>query len=316
MRLVTFVPFTDKDFDAYLEPKWQSNVFNRERLEIKQKLMVLGKLLSPMMVASNGSLLDYEASTEHPAVWNQHRVKNQYLFFSRSAEARRELDTIISKKRSISALIEDPSPLSNHIFLSVMIDRNQIELALKLHSDAVLDRENMQRRFQEFFQRDRLISSISLLPDYFLVGIDGQEGILAQHIDQEKLQGFILALPEANSWLSIRHSIGRKEEILRQESFVDAAKQDLSLLLPVLHLIAWNRENDFVSMKETLKKREVEQAAKGLTKHAPVRIVKGIFQGKNGIIQEIDTKGIIKVLVGTVVVKLQSADVQLIERGE
>ena len=74
-------------------------------------------------------------------------------------------------------------------------------------------------------------------------------------------------------------------------------------------LLAWSRDNDFVSMKDTLKKKEIEQRSKGIAKNDQVRVVRGMFAGKTGVVQEIDAKGGIKVLLGTVVVKLNGDDV-------
>ena len=37
-----FTGLSDGDFEAYAPKKWKSNVFNRERLEVKQKLLALG----------------------------------------------------------------------------------------------------------------------------------------------------------------------------------------------------------------------------------------------------------------------------------
>jgi transcription antitermination factor NusG len=307
---VQFTGFSDRDFDAYLETKWQSNVFNRERLEVKEKLGSLGKLLAPSLQAGDGSLLLCEVSAEHPAIWNQHRVPNQCLFFSRNQETRRELDTIISRKRPIAAIIEDPSPLRNHIFLSVLIDRSQVELAMKLHSDAAVDRDNLQRKCQDYFQREKLLRLIRELPDGFSVGICGRGEIPAGALDDEGLQKLIQELAAAASWLQVRTSLPREDPRLRDEGFVEIARALLAgSLLPVMNFVAWTRDNDYLSMRDTLKKKEIEQKSKGLLRNDQVRVVRGPFSGRTGQVQEIDAKGAIKVLLGTMAVKLNGNDV-------
>jgi hypothetical protein len=307
---VPFAPFTDRDFDAFLDNKWRSNVFNRERLEVKQKLLALGRSLNSLLLTADGALLACEASAEHPAIWNQHCVQNQYLFFSRDAVARRDLDTIISKSRPMAALIDDPSPLRNHIFLSLMIDKSQVELALKLHSDASVDRENLQRKCQDFFLREKILDAIRDLPDAFRIGLSGQEDLGVKQITDEKLQRLIQELPTANGWLQVRHSLARDNPLVRTEEFVEIVREDLVRLSALMIFIAWSHENDFVSMRETLKQKIVEEKARGLVKNDHVRIVHGLFSGKTGIVQETDIKGGIKVLVGTMVVKLGSGDVE------
>ena len=59
----------DQDFEAYAPTKWKSNVFNRERLEVKQRLVELVREAAGAMVASDGSPLLLETSAEHPALW-------------------------------------------------------------------------------------------------------------------------------------------------------------------------------------------------------------------------------------------------------
>ena len=305
-----FPGFSDHDFDAYVEHKWQSNVFNRERLEVKEKLLALGRALAPSLQSGDGSLLLCEVSAEHPAIWNQHRVPNQCLFFSRNLETRRELDTIISRRRTIAALIEDPSPLRNHIFLSVQIDRFAVELGVKLHTDASVDRENLQRKCQDYFVREKLLHLIHDLPADFSVGIQGKSETPAHDLDDEGLQQLIQDLPAASSWLHVRRPIPRDDPRLRDPAFVEIARELLrDSLLPVMTFIAWTRENDFVSMRDTLKRREIEQKSKGLTKHDQVRVVRGPFSGRTGQVQEIDAKGAVKVALGTLAVKLNGTDV-------
>src|SRR5215470_3625489 len=126
-----FSGLSDKDFDAYLPQKWKSNVFNRERMEVKQKLLALGKELAAGLTAVDGSPLVCEASVEHPALWNHKQVEAQHIFFSRNEGARKELDRIIDRSRPMTTMLEDPTPQRNHLFLSVTIDHERVEFALK-----------------------------------------------------------------------------------------------------------------------------------------------------------------------------------------
>src|SRR4051794_14016980 len=106
-----FAGLTASDFDAYAPNKWKSNVFNRERLEVKQKLLELARPLTSQLTTQDGSPLAVEASVEHPALWNHKQVDAQRVYFSRNEGARKELDTIINKATSIASMIDDPTPL-------------------------------------------------------------------------------------------------------------------------------------------------------------------------------------------------------------
>ncbi|MCC6752301.1 MAG: KOW motif-containing protein [Deltaproteobacteria bacterium] len=304
-----FQGFTPADFDAFLERKWRSNVFNLERLQVKQKLLGLGRDLNPLMVAPDGSLLECETSAEHPALWNQHRVENQYLFFSRNKEARCELDRIIDRQRTIASLIEDPSPLRNHIFLSLMVDAKGLEVALKLHADAAVDRENLQRKTQDFFVREKLLSLLRGLPEEFALGIDGRASIATAELGDEALQELIRELPATHSWVAVGRRFSREDPTLAEPTFATVSARLLGALLPVLHYVAWSRDNDFVSMRKTLQEEAVRTKSKGLSKHDHVRVVRGVFAGKTGTVQEVDGKGSLRVLLGTMVIKLDGEDV-------
>lgn len=310
-----FRPFTDRDFDAYLERKWRSNVFNRERLEVKQNLQALGRRLGPALQSAGGAPLACEVSVEHPALWNQRKVESQTLFFSRNEEARRELDTIISKQRSMAALIEDPSPLHNHIFLSLLIDKDRLELGLKLHSDASVDRENLTRKCAEFFARERLIGLLRALPQGFRVGIVGQQPQRpAAEVDDEAIQALLQALPGARSWLAVWREYRRDDPKVGDEAFVEELIAHFRSLLPVMHFAAWSRDNDHLSMRKTLKEKEEKRQSKGLSAHDQVRVVRGVFSGKRGVVTALEGKGKVKVQLGTLSIQVSSGDLEKMGR--
>lgn len=313
-----FAGFTDRDFDAYAPTKWKSNVFNRERLEVKQKLVSLGKELGGMLAAADGSPLYCEASAEHPALWNHKQVEAQYLFFSRNEGARRELDRIIDRSRPMTTMLEDPTPQRNHLFLSIMLDHAQVEFALKLHPDARVDRQNLERKLADTWEREKFVSLVRELGPDFTIGVAGKTSIPAVDLDDLTLRdlGSDLGSSELpgqaikTHWFHVHRSLARSAITADGLDLVLAARQDLSALLPVYQFVAWARDNDFVSMRDKLKQEKQAKRQKGLVKNDRVRIVRGIFSGRAGVIQEIDAKGALRVLVGTVAVKLGADEVE------
>ncbi len=307
--------FTDRDFDAYAPNKWRSNVFNRERLEVKQKLLALGKELSGMLQASDGSPLLCEASVEHPALWNHKQVEAQHLFFSRNEGARKELDRIIDKARPMTSMLEDPTPQRNHIFLAVSIGHDRIEFAVKLHPDARVDRQNLERKLADLWEREKLLAMLRELPDGFTVSVTGGSSFRAADVDEAALRTLLaeLAKPELpgkTHWLVVSRSLPRGDAMADGEGFVDRARRELAALMPIYQFIAWSRDNDYVLMREALKQEKQAKRQKGLSKNDKVRIVRGVFSGRTGVIQEIDAKGALRVLVGTVAVKMAADEVE------
>ena len=298
-----FAGFTDRDFDAYAPAKWKSNVFNRERLEVKQKLLALGKELAGTLIAADGSPLAGEASVEHPALWNHKQVEAQHLFFSRNEGARRELDRIIDRSRPMMSMLEDPTPQRNHLFLALSIGHDRIELAVKLHPDARVDRQNLERKVAEPWERERFVEGLRALPEGYGIGVTGQSRTPTAELDDSRLTEVLhqFALPEkpgATHWLVIDRQLPRAEVAAAGASLAERVRAELEALVPVYHFIAWSRENDYVSMREVLQKEKQAKRQKGLAKGDKVRIVRGMFSGRAGQIQEIDGKGQMRVLVG------------------
>jgi hypothetical protein len=311
-----FSGFTNADFEAYAPKKWKSNVFTRERLEVKQKLIALGRELQGAMVAADGSPLTCEPSVEYPALWNHKQVEAQHLFFSRNEGARKELDHIIDRQQSLASMIDDPTPLRNHVFLAATLGHEALELSVKLHPEARVDRQNLERKCEDHFEREKLVRLVRELGDGFRVGVTPELAPVGQ-LDEDRLRAVMTSLgslgptpPGApHRLLYVGRAFGRDDVLRAGATLIGNTRTALTALLPVYRFIAWSRDNDFVSMREALQKEKQAKRQKGLVKNDAVRIVRGVFAGKSGVIQEIDAKGGLKVLVGKMAVKVDVEDV-------
>ncbi|MCS6915999.1 MAG: hypothetical protein RMK29_14335 [Myxococcales bacterium] len=321
------------DLDCYLPQKWRSNVFNRERLEVKQKLLALAREVGADLSASDGSPLSIEASVEHPALWNHKQVDSQSIYFSRNEAARRELDSIIDRQKPITTLLDDPTPQRNHIFLCLTLTHEGLDVSLKLHPDARVDRQNLERKIEDHFECERLISLLSDLPEEFCIGITPERQPIAGVLEVDALRALVAKLPPATgaspppvpspSQVPVARLFYIGRSLQRAALFgpdgtplMDGAavtrwvRQGLLMLLPVYHFIAWSRDNDFVSMRQVLDRQKVVKRQRGLGKNDPVRIVRGVLAGKTGVVQEVDARGQLRVLVGKMTVKVDAADVE------
>jgi len=318
MSAQAFDGFAASDFEAYAPNKWQSNVFNRERLEVKQKLLLLGRALQPGLSGSDGAPLAVDASAEHPARWNHKQVEAQHLFFFRNEGARKELDQIIDREKSLAVQLDDPSPQRNHVFLALTLSHQSVEAAVKLHPDARIDRQNLERKLADHFEREKLLSLIAALPEGGRAGVTPTLGPVSE-VDDGRLSEIVAALAAPGPaivppgapvrLLYVGCPVPREQAIAAGPAIADTLRSALIALLAIYRFIAWSRDNDFVSMREALQKEKQQKRQKGVARNDTVRIVRGMFAGKSGVVQDVDAKGGVRVLVGKVAVKLDVADV-------
>ena len=293
-----FPGFEARDFEAYAPQKWKSNAFTRERLEVKQKLIGLGRALAAGLTGSDGSPLAVEASAEYPALWNHKQVEAQHVYFFRNEGARKELDQIIDRQKSLASLIDDPSHQKNHIYLSLAIAHQEATIALLFGHEADIDRKNLERKCEDFFEREKLMGLLRALGDEWTVA-----GEPVPTLDDDKLRSKLATF-------QVSRRFAREDERLRGAAFEELARDSLRALVPIYHFIAWTRDNDFVSMRETLQKEKLAKKQKHLAKNDRVRIVRGMFAGKIGVVQDLDAKGTsLKVLIGKMPVKVDAEDV-------
>jgi len=310
-----FPGFTDRDFDAYARNKWRSNAFNRERLEVKQKLGELGKSLTGQLRSEDGSPLLCEASAEHPALWNQKQVDSQQLFFSRNESARRELDTIITRGRSLASLIEDPSPQRSHVFLSIRLSVDQLVVGLRLHTDATVDRQNLTRKVAEQWLSDQFIDLLSTLDQSYVLSLGDTNHGSAKTLDADALRLILVELaeplgPNQSRWLTIARTFDRAHTLAASETISDDIRASLLALLPVYQFVAWSRDNDHISIRDQLRQQTATKQKRGLAKNDKVRIVSGMFAGRNGVVHDVSDKGVLRVLVGNLPVVVKANEVE------
>lgn len=317
-----FAGFTGADFACYEPHKWRSNVYNRERMEVKQKLLALAKEVSGSLLGADGSPLFIEASVEHPALWNHKQVDTQSVFFSRHEAARKELDGIIDRARPLTSLLDDPTPQRNHLFLAITLGHETLELSVKLHPDASVDRRNLVAKLDEHYEGERFLGLLAELPPEYKIGVTPELEPVAENNTVESLAALLEKLPASGGmslpgqpvhFFYVGTSLPRGEvigQLPSPEAVIDWVRGGLLSLLPIYRYIAWSRDNDFVSMRQVLDKEKTARRQKGLHKNDRVRVVRGLLSGKDGVVQEVDAKGHVKVLVGKMVVKVDAADVE------
>jgi hypothetical protein len=309
-----FGGFAETDFEAYAEHKWRSNAFSLERLSVKEKLVALGRELASAARAADGSPLHCEPSTEHPALWNQKRVEAQHLFFSRDRSTRDALDRVIERSRSLASLIEDPSPQRSHLVLAISIDAVRLSVALRLHSDATIDRRNLEQKTRDAPLRASLLDLLHGLPSAFGASVGTLPAIPATGLDERALAELLSELGRPlgageSRWLRIGRELPRSEVLALGAELLTQIRTAMTLLLPLFHFVAWTPENDHIELGRELRAEAEAKRHRGLGRNDRVRVVSGMFSGRVGVIQELDAHGGIKVLIGRIPILLDAGDV-------
>lgn len=314
-----FEGFEARDFEAYAASKWQSNAFNLDRMRVKDKLVSLGQQLSPLQPAPDSPPLSCEVSVEHPALWNNNTVSDQQLYFTRSEDERRSLNSRNTRATSMSSLVADPSPHREHMVLCVVVNEDGVDVCVKLHPNAAVDRQNMVSKLADRWHMQAFVDLVASLPKDYQIGFAGEEATAASDLDADALRALVSSFadfsqsPQASQAkvLSIGRAHGREEACAAVADFAAQIRDDLLTLLPLYHLLAWSRQNDFVEVKEAIREEKKVKKARGLRKDDTIRVTRGLFSGKTGVVESTDDKGLLKVRLGTMVVKIDAKDVIL-----
>ncbi len=313
-----FHGFEATDFEAYAPSKWQSNAFNLERMRVKDKLISLGREISPLHPSPGSPPLSMEASVEHPALWNNNTVSDQQIYFTRSEAERRELSSRNTRSTSMSSLVADPSPFREHMLLCISVAHPGAEVSLRLHPNAAVDRENMLSKLADRWHMQSLVDLLNGLPPAFLLGLTGEEHSPATEVDGDQLRGLLQRFSSAARdpgdeprVFTVAHSYPKDDVCDAGPSFLDQAREALQALLPLYFHLAWTRQNDFVEAKEAIREDKKAKLTRGIQAGDTIRVTRGLFAGKIGVVDAADAKGQLKIRLGTMSVKLDAKDVVL-----
>jgi hypothetical protein len=306
-----FSGFTNSHFDAYREDKWRSRAFNLERMAVKEQLGALGGALARALSTAEGILPEVELSAEYPALDNQKQVDAQHLYFTRPRCVRRDIERVVDRARGMASVIGDPSPLRSHVVLVASVAVDHVFAGLKLHRDAAVDRRNLEKQLADPARAQELVARLAGLPDDIDIGIDALCVKPAAGCGLDQVRTFIERLNAPllagqSRWLTLGRRIARDQAIALGADLALRIERVLLAVMPVYRYVAWCPDNDHIAMREQMRERKEAAAQRGLGKNDSVRVIAGMFAGRTGVVQEIDGKGMVKVLIGSVPIKLEA----------
>ena len=253
-----FDGFSAEDFDAYLPEKWSSNVFTLPRRKVKEKLDFIGKRLFEDFRAY-GLSLTMHLSDDHPSLWNKKKVDTQWLFFSRDEEARKKLAEIIDTERTLADTLTDPTPLYRHVFLGVSVNHEQIEVGIRLHHEAWVDRKNLAALLNDDASRAQFDEIRGNLPEDFEIGAVGSDSVSLRELNSEQVGGLVQEFDKEKGWLFLGFMLKRDAAMELAGGIVDRIVEYFTSLIAVYRFVAWAPSNDAISVDSIVARRKQEK---------------------------------------------------------
>lgn len=247
---------TPEMLGLYAEPRSRSNVYNRQRLELKQALLAYaGSYYDVFPLGEAGMEI---ASSDHvPSLANRKCVDRQWVFFSRGKAQRELIEQVIDTERTLRATIADPTPYLTHAFVALDVGAASVSMAVYLHYKAWVDRENLLKRLERPDERERLAGMIRALPEEYVVEVDGAPPARAAGMTAEGVAALRDAFRESQGFWKIGLVVDGAKAAALGEDLWEVFKVAFLLLMPVYEVAAWSPEGDFVSLGD--KRREIEE---------------------------------------------------------
>ncbi|HET6344873.1 MAG TPA: hypothetical protein VFH51_08065, partial [Myxococcota bacterium] len=293
---------------VYSPEKWSSNVHNLPRMRNKDVMISLCDEAQHGLEAELAGL-SRAASDEVPNIINQKKVDAQWVYWYRDAAARASLASFLEKTPLDQATLFNIAPTDKHVTLAIVLRQTEIWVGLRLAPGAVVDRRNLATKLGKSWERERALELIHGLPEGATVGFENAL-ISAADLTLDGLGGYAERLGQHDPAWQIGHSLSVEDAVDLGGDLVGVLHGWLAALAPLYRFTAWTRDNDLIEATKQIQE-EKAQKRRQATKFNPgdrVRFIAGLFSGKLGIVQEIDTKAQVKVRVGKMSVVVPGTD--------
>jgi len=301
-----FTGFDEEAFRAFEPRKWSSNLFNMERMAVREQLRVIGMTVEPALLARYP--FKWEVTTHVPSVFNGKRVSELTLYFTRNDEQQKSLTPLLDSRIALPDQISDAGEHHRHVTLGVRIDGGGLEVGLMLHSTAWLDVMNLLNRCRVAEESEQLLSLLRGAPDGAVFCVGPGVDVPAPQVtsqDLERLEQSVLN----NTFLIL---VGRQypagDQRLRAAGFPAEVRDPLLALYPLWDFVAWRPASDFLE-PQRVEPATAPVAVPALSLGSRVRLTEGVLAGREGVVVDMDHKGGLRVLIGRLNVRTAARSV-------
>ncbi len=292
-------------------------MYNIERMKVGEALGQLGDIVERRLAAAD--VVFARAVTPHtPTVINGRRVAEMALYFSRTDEQKRAIAPVIDRKVSLPEQISDSGEYHRNGFLGVLIRRDRIDVGLMIHSRAWLDVMNLLNRCREREEEaSKLTRMLHLMKPGAVVRVSSDTVVPAARFDESMVARLEDAVMNESFTFFVGYSFAPDDPVVRRAGFADDVAEILSGLVDLWKFCAWKPTSNFLVSAATPASAAVpavqdDGTVVDFSTGSRVKLTGGLFSGRVGVVQDMDSKGTVKVLIGRVTVRTESHFVQAV----
>lgn len=295
-------------FATYAPEKWSSNVHNLPRMRVKDTMLALCDAAQQGLEQELAGLAR-AASDEVPNILNQKRVDAQWVYWARDKAARESLASFLEKMKLDQSALLNALPQDKHITMAVVLRQPELWVGTRVAAGASVDRHNLAAKLAKVWERERMLALIQALPPGALLGPEGAL-VPAGEVTLELLAAYADQLDHGEPPWQVGYSTPAAEAMTLGADLALRVREQLKSVAPIFRFTAWTRDNDHIEVGKQIQEEKAQKRrqAAGHNPGDKVRIISGLFAGKIGIVQEIDTKAQVKVQVGKMSVVVSGSD--------
>lgn len=306
-----FTGFSAEDFAVFEEKKQQSNRFNLDRLKVKEKIEALGRFLAKDLI--NGIPGIKWGVTDHvPSLFNRHKVDNLAVYFTRDEGQQRLVAPYIDSRVALPEQIRDAGEYLRNLSLYISINLTGIQVGLRCHSTAYVDVMNLVATLKKDETRSAFYELISQLDPKIYASLGPQEEQTISELQPEQWEEIGENVTQSIFFISLYQNFEATAPKLQNAGFKDDALRLLKPLRDIFIFWLWSESNDHLGLVE---QRRIQQQAmvkpEQLKIGAWVRIVSGLFSGRRGKVIDLEHKGMVRVKIGKLAVRLSFDEIKL-----